>query len=472
MTSLILTGNERPLLANYIYSDKIKNLLLLYKVYGDHKFMLLDEKAQKIFSLCNGKHTIDEICLHPVLSDYPVDNIKETISRLVRYEILVIPNHRADSALKKQYSNGKSAFGIWLHATNRCNLQCSYCYIHKNKEDMPLSVAKTAILNLVSQCEKNGITDLSIKFAGGEPLMVWKNLMQIVDFTRECCSRATVAINPHFNIVSNGTLVNESKAIYLYRNQIPISISLDGVGAVNDSQRFYANRKGSFSSIERGIQILKAADWKPFILITVTEKNIGGLRELTKYLLSHELSFRYSFLRDCTHLSSEYLYSASEQYVEILNKCFDDIEEWMLTKRWNFNVRLCDIRLGRTVVRTCGIGRNSAAISHKGEIALCQMIFDQPIGDITHNGIIEAVHQQNTMVDLRRKNVDSYLECRQCIWKKICAGGCSIFTYQQYGRLDRPSPYCWAFKQLIPRIVRLHGIKLLRKYEQLKTQRR
>lgn len=466
MTNQVFTGNEKPFLAKHIYLTKIKNFLLLYNIYSDYKFMLLDIKAQRIFNLCDGKNSIKEVHSHPKLLSHSFDDIEETILRLVKYGILVVPNYSSENVLERQHSNKKKSFGVWLHITNSCNFNCSYCYINQSKGHMPISVAKNAILNLVNQCKEKEIESLSVKFAGGEPLMVWENLMQIIDFTKRYCDGTIV--NPRFNIVSNGTLVTKSRATYLHHNHIPISISLDGIGIVNDNQRFYHNKRGSFSSIERGIQILKAEGWKPSILVTITEKNIGGLQELTKHLLNHGLNFRYSFFKDCNKIPSEHLHCMSERYVETLVKCFADIEEWMLTKNWNFNVKLCDINLMHLSTKTCGIGKNFAAIDHEGKIALCQMIFNQSIGNITHEGIIEAVYQQNIMPELRSKNVDSYLECKQCIWKNVCAGGCSVFTHQQYGKLDRPSPYCHVFKQLIPRIVRLRGIKLLREHECLK----
>lgn len=463
-----LKHTEIPIEYPHLYKDVIKEYLLIYKARDDHKFLLLNKNAKKVFLLCSGKNTIQEIYSKLKKDICSENEILQIISSLNKERVLRITNKLGkiiEPIRKKPFAY---SFSIWLHATNSCNLRCPYCYIDKNKGSMLIPVAEKTILNAVEQCQKYGISKLSVKFAGGEPLIVWKNILRIINFTWKKCNAAK--INPIFSILSNGTLIRKDIARYLANNRIPINISLDGIDKVNDSQRFYINGKGSFREIERGIKILKKAEWKPFILITVTNKNFSGLRNLTNYLLKNELSFRYSFVRDCDQVSLKNLFLPSKQYVKIFHQCFDDIEKWMLTKNWDFNVKFCDINLDRSIGRACGIGKNSIAVNYNGEIALCQMIFNTPIGDVSNNGLIEAVYNQKVIPDLQRKTVDDYLGCSQCIWKNVCAGGCSVFTCKQFGKLNISSPYCYSFKQFIPRIIRLRGIKLIREYEKSQNE--
>lgn len=93
------------------------------------------------------------------------------------------------------------------------------------------------------------------------------------------------------------------------------------------------------------------------------------------------------------------------------------------------------------------------------------MVFDTPIGHISKNGLIETIETQQIIPELREKSVDDYLGCNQCTWKNVCAGGCPVFTYKQFGTIKTSSPYCHAFQSLIPRVIRLRGIRLLRAYE-------
>lgn len=461
-TVLELCNTAKPSEALYLYKDRIKEYLLLYKARGDHKFLLLNQRAQKIFSACTGQRTVQEIYSFLRGSDYKETEIKATIEALLEENVLRVVGEPKQTITPTPSNSGRT-LGIWLHVTNSCNLRCSYCYIDKDKGSMELHIAEKTILNAIDQCSKYGIPNFSVKFAGGEPLTVWKNILHIVDFTREHCQYAK--ITPSFNILSNGTLMRKDIAEYLKANQIPIAISLDGLRDVNDLQRFYINGRGSFGDVEQGIRILQEVGWSPFILITITEKNVSGLRELTSYLLRQGLGFRYSFVRDCDQMPMQDLFDASSRYAEVLHKCFDDIEEWMFTRNWNFNVKFCDTNLDRSISRACGTGKNSVAVDHNGSIALCQMVFDTPIGHIEKNGLLEAVETQQVIPELRQNTVDDYLGCNECTWKNVCAGGCPVFTYKQLGTIKTSSLYCSAFKSLIPRVVRLRGIKLLRAYE-------
>ena len=454
-----------PFKMPYLYSERIGEYLLVYKPRADHKFLLLDKHAQQIFFACDGKRNLEKIYDFLENHGYKQEKIEATIVALNKEKILKVSDEiSGDISLRQAF---KRTFGIWLHVTNNCNLRCSYCYIDKNKGNMPLHIAERTVINAVEQCGKFGIENLSIKFAGGEPLMVWENIKHIINFAKKCC--APMNITPVFSIISNGTLVKKEIAEYLKNNKISIGVSLDGLRVVNDNQRFHQDGRGSFNEVYNGICVLKKAGCRPFILITVTSNNANGLQELTRFLLEHELNFRYSFERNCSRLlSTDDLIRDSLMYTEILSECFVNIEEWMLRKQWNFNIKLCDINLDRPISRSCGIGKNSAAIDHGGRIALCQMVFNESIGHIGKIGLIEAIQNQQIIPELRKKTINDCLECSQCIWKNVCAGGCPVFTYKQRGAINLPSPYCKVFQTLIPKVVRLRGVKLIRSYEEQK----
>jgi len=462
-----LKGTETPKETLYLYKDRVKEHLLIYKARTDHQFLVLTQRAEKIFLACDGKQTTQDICSILQAQGYNTKEIVQTILALSRERVLKISDEFDQQFLPPLRPPAKeNAFGIWLHITNACNLRCSYCYIDKDRGSMTISIAERTVLNAIEQCKKYQIRNLSIKFAGGEPLIAWKNILRIIDFARKACNGSN--IKPKFNILSNGTLMKKDIATYLAINRIPIAISLDGIREVNDRQRFYLDGRGSFSEVERCIQILRDSGWKPFVLITITDRNVEGLPDLTSYLLRQGLSFRYSFVRDCDQMPAQHLFHASTKYAEVLHRCFDEIEAWMLTKSWDFNVRLCDVKLDHPISRACGIGKSSVAVDHNGSIALCQMVFDTPIGNVNNNGLIETIQTQQIIPSLQEKSVDDYLDCNQCVWKDVCAGGCPIFTYKQFGRFDVSSPYCHVFQTLIPRVVRLTGIKLVREYEKMK----
>jgi uncharacterized protein len=75
---------------------------------------------------------------------------------------------------------------------------------------------------------------------------------------------------------------------------------------------------------------------------------------------------------------------------------------------------------------------------------------DDPLGLVRTdtNGI------QNLVVDKT--------ECRECIWRYRCAGGCPRLTFQNTGRYDAKSPLCEVYQAILPEIVRLEALRLIR----------
>ena len=64
-----------------------------------------------------------------------------------------------------------------LHLTDRCNLACTYCYVHKGKTDMSLDTAKRVVDMAAAEGGHHGIV-----FFGGEPLLCRDLMEQIVDY--------------------------------------------------------------------------------------------------------------------------------------------------------------------------------------------------------------------------------------------------------------------------------------------------
>ena len=64
-----------------------------------------------------------------------------------------------------------------------------------------------------------------------------------------------------------------------------VSISLDGVGDAHDVQRQFKNGKGSFAWVNRTLDRLIARGIKPFISITVSNRNTAELADVIRYVV-------------------------------------------------------------------------------------------------------------------------------------------------------------------------------------------
>lgn len=122
-----------------------------------------------------------------------------------------------------------------------CNLRCTYCYQHKDK-DTVFNVDET-LKQLIPALETKTAKGTIIKMLGGEPFLVF-------DKIKDMCERVWAMGLPEnflFHTTSNGTLVHGEIQTWLekHKEEFTIKLSLDGNKALND-----INRPGAFDMID------------------------------------------------------------------------------------------------------------------------------------------------------------------------------------------------------------------------------
>ncbi|XRP96544.1 radical SAM protein [Methanocaldococcus sp. 16A] len=164
-----------------------------------------------------------------------------------------------------------------LKITNRCNLNCIYCYAsNKNNKDMDFETAKNAVDYILKIDDK-----LKIQFTGGEPLLNFDLIERIISYCTETYSNKYIS----YAIQTNGTLLSEKIIKKIKDLEIKIGISIDGL-EVNDILRPYKNKKPSTIDTLKGIYLLKEHNIPFGVTIVVTNKNLPYIKEFIEYLMA------------------------------------------------------------------------------------------------------------------------------------------------------------------------------------------
>ncbi|XRO77420.1 radical SAM protein [Methanocaldococcus sp. 10A] len=164
-----------------------------------------------------------------------------------------------------------------LKITNRCNLNCIYCYSsNKSNKDMDFETAKNAVDYILKIDDK-----LKIQFTGGEPLLNFVLIERIISYCNENYSDKYIS----YAIQTNGTLLNEEIIKKIKDLDIKIGISIDGL-EVNDILRPYKNKKPSTIDTLKGIYLLKEHNIPFGVTIVVTNKNLPYIKEFIEYLMA------------------------------------------------------------------------------------------------------------------------------------------------------------------------------------------
>ena len=445
--------SDKPLLARGQYVGSVDQYKFYYNPMGYGGVTVVDDQSQSLIGLCDGCRTIEDLS---VLDGRPLNIVMQEIKDLVEQEVLQISAKFTEELHRVRRK--KSTIACWLHITNNCNLACSYCYIHKNPGNMSLETGKLTIDKMVESCLKYDLEGIDIKFAGGEPLLRFNFIKELVHYSQQFKNQVKVS----YTLITNGTLVTQQIAEYLKFYNFGIGVSLDGVGDANDINRFDKNGQGSFSRVLKGLQFLKSANNRVGIMTTVSKLNHNGLLALTKHLLENDFGFRFSLQKDCETGWPELLNHTTE-LINSLNQCYDYLEANLPISNFFALHKFGDVSFMKPLKRCCSAGEVFFAVGHDGKIGACGLGLARPFATLEKNTNLLDIVQDNCS-DLKNSIASYYPICSKCIWKTSCAGGCPLQTKSTYGVYDTISPYCEVYKAILPRILRIKAMQMIRNH--------
>ncbi|MDR1774654.1 MAG: thioether cross-link-forming SCIFF peptide maturase [Clostridioides sp.] len=321
---------------------------------------------------------------------------------------------------------------LCLHIAHDCNLKCKYCFAAQGdfggeKEYMSFEVGKTAIDYLIANSGSR--RNLEIDFFGGEPLMNFDVVKQLVEYGRKVEKLHNK--NIRFTITTNGVLLNDEIIDYINENMHNVVLSLDGRKEINDAMRPTVNDKGSYDIImPKFKKLVEKRDKDKFYYIrgTFTRDNLD-------------------FSKDVLHFADQGFYSTSVEPVvgdvsnpyalreEDLPKIFDEYEKFaeeyanrqLEGKGFKFFHYMVDLTQGPCVVKRitgCGAGNEYLAITPTGDIYPCHQFVgneDYKMGNILDK---EIKLPEELRAKFRNAHVYSKEDCKKCWNKFYCSGGC------------------------------------------------
>jgi uncharacterized protein len=149
---------------------------------------------------------------------------------------------------------------ITLQLTQDCNFRCAYCIYAENEKSrqrthsrkrMNWETAKKSIDFLWEHSVDS--ERVNIGFYGGEPLMEFRLLMRVVDYSRHLFEGKDLS----FTMTTNGALLTDEIIHYLDENDVATMISLDGPKEVNDKNRVFENGEGTYDVVMSRISRIK-----------------------------------------------------------------------------------------------------------------------------------------------------------------------------------------------------------------------
>ena len=346
------------------------------------------------------------------------------------------------------YEKSIEAFGnretvvkaLCLHIAHDCNLKCQYCFAeegeyHGRRALMSFDVGKKALDFLVANSGRR--VNLEVDFFGGEPLMNWQVVKDLVAYGRSL-------EKPHnkkfrFTLTTNGVLLNDDMLAFINKEMANVVLSVDGRKEVHDRMRPMAGGQGSYN------------------LVVPKFKKVAESRNQKNYYVRGTFThFNKDFAADVCHLADlgfEQIsvepvvapesepYALTESDLPELLAEYDKLAAEMIKRKkedraFQFFHFMIDLKGGPCVYKRlsgCGSGTEYLAVTPWGDFYPCHQFVGQE--EFLMGNVDEGIINTDIREEFKTCNVYSKEKCRDCFAKFYCSGGCVANSYNFHGSI-------------------------------------
>lgn len=330
---------------------------------------------------------------------------------------------------------------LCLHIAHDCNLACRYCFAqegeyHGRRAFMSYEVGKKALDFLIANSGKR--RNLEVDFFGGEPLMNWQVVKDLVEYGRQ--QEKIHDKNFRFTLTTNGVLLDDDIMEFANKEMANVVLSIDGRKETHDFMRPFRRGRGSYDLILPKFQ--KFADSrkqdKYYVRGTFTRHNLDFAKDV---LHLADLGFKQISIEPVVALPEED-YAIRMEDVPAICEQYDILAKEMIKREkegrgFNFFHFMIDLTGGPCVYKRlsgCGSGTEYLAVTPWGDFYPCHQ-FVGTDGFVMGN-VDEGIKETKLVDSFKCCNVYAKEDCRDCFARFYCSGGCAANSYNFHGTIN------------------------------------
>ncbi len=384
---------------------------------------------------------------------------RDSLSDVLRDSALLTSYMRKRESFRKEMHRlrfGLKPSAVYFNITERCNLNCRYCYIpgdmRRNGKHMSEDKVIEALRTLKQYFNKTIDRKLvpKIIFHGAEPLLNKKALFTAIekfgkDFT--------------FGVQTNTVLLDAETVAFLKSKKVSIGISLDGptAGIVNKTRASWSG-EGVFEHVMKAMELLRSYDaWS--VICTVTTENMRSLPGFVNFLHKNEVPTCLLNVVRCTLPSARKIKPddavVARHFIDALETSYKLYKEsgrkLVVGNFANILISILAPTARRLMcdISPCGGGRSFFALAPSGDIFPCSEfiglkhfkggnIFKDSVKDILKSGPFKLVTE---------RKVEDIEPCRRCAIRHFCGSPCPAEAYEMNGGMNKTGSFCGFYEE-------------------------
>ncbi|MDD6307467.1 MAG: thioether cross-link-forming SCIFF peptide maturase [Clostridiales bacterium] len=327
---------------------------------------------------------------------------------------------------------------LCLHIAHDCNLACQYCFAeegeyHGRRALMSFEVGKKALDFLIANSGSR--RNLEVDFFGGEPLMNFQVVKDLVAYGRE--QEKIHDKKFRFTLTTNGVLLDDEIMEFCNKEMGNVVLSIDGRKEVHDKMRPFRKGAGSYDLVVPKFQKFAESrnQDKYYARGTFTHYNTDFAADV---LHLADLGFKQISVEPVVAAPSE-PYAITEEDLPKLFEEYDKLAAEMVKRHkegnvFNFFHFMIDLEGGPCVAKRlsgCGSGTEYLAVTPWGDFYPCH----QFVGNekFLMGNVDEGITNTELRDEFKCCNVYAKEKCRNCFARFYCSGGCAANAFHFSG---------------------------------------
>lgn len=356
--------------------------------------------------------------------------------------------------------------GVYVNPTERCNLNCTYCYLpgtlrsggsHMPEETLLASLAKLKEYFASVMPSDAGRKPRAI-FHGAEPLMNKSAVFAAIDAFGDDFA---------FGVQSNGTLLDDAALSFLTSRNVSIGLSLDGPTAnITDATRRTWGGKSVHGKVLDAMEKLRGyGSWS--VITTCTTENLPSLTHMVELFHAHEVPTCMLNTVRCTLPGAREVKPADGELARSFFGALDRSHElYRATGRKLVVANFANILLAILAptarrlmcdISPCGGGRAFFALAADGGLYPCSEFIGLPRfngGKLLDDGV-EAALASPAFTTVTARDVDRFSPCSDCAIRHYCGSPCPAEAHEMNGGMDKIGAFCEFYEEQVRYALRL-----------------